>query len=102
MSDLPLVDGLRAEQPVSREHFVKNAAESINVRTLVQCSAPPLFWRHIRGSAGAALRGARQPEIGDHRAAAFVDQNVARLEVAMQQPGDLARRMLHTLRDLQR
>src|SRR5262249_12973931 len=74
-------------------HFVKDNAETVNVGTGIDAVAfaPCLFGAHVGRSAGEARSGAEilvaqgQAEIGHHRAAGGVEQDVGRLDVAVDQ-----------------
>ena len=90
----------RTEGRPAAAHHVQHAAEAEQVGTLVDHFSLRLLRRHVqrRAGDGAALRqagvigGAGQTEVGDLHAIARLQQDVARLDVAVNQPARVRRR----------
>ncbi len=83
-----LVERLRFEHPLAREHLEQDQAERVDVALDRRRAAGELLGRHVLRRAGARRRDVArrdgEAEVGDADVAVAVDHHVRRLEVAMQ------------------
>src|SRR5580704_9603125 len=88
-----LQSGFAGEGHIARDHFVEDQAVGVNITALVGGLAFYLLGRHItrgahegagaRHADGAFVEGFRETEVGNENLIVFVDKNVLRLQVAM-------------------
>lgn len=80
--------GLAREGQLPGEQLVEHHAEAVEVAAAVEALAVEDLGRHVFRRARAEPVGARggEPEVGEPQAVAVVDEDVARLEVAVDQP----------------
>ncbi len=85
-----LVERLRFEDALAREHLEEHEAEGVDVGLHRGASARELFRRHVLRRAGARRGGVaiddREAKIRDADVAVAVDHHVGRLEIAMEHP----------------
>ena len=94
------------ERKRSGEHFVEHDAQRVDVRSAIECNPLHLLRRHVMRRADhlprfgqrGVLDGLGQTEIGDQDLPPPVDENVLRLEIAMDDA--LIMRRLQPLADL--
>jgi hypothetical protein len=88
-----LVGSVASVRPLPGQHFVKDDAQTIDVGAGIDAVplAAGLFRAHVRRSAGELRAGAEvhvaqsHAEVGHHGPALFVEQDVGRLDVAVDQ-----------------
>ena len=77
---------------IAGEHLVKQDAEAVQISAGVYVLAANLLWTHVARSAdgqagaghpGGAAQGFGDAKVGQHRAAVFAEQDILRLDIAM-------------------